>query len=239
MLSPTITSIEESVARIGQHLLSHVDQFWEAERTVRAVGENNAYEVFMFNKAAINGNTDLNVQAGSATPRSTAAKQAFIMELMDKKWVTVEQGLRYLNMSETGRMYEELQVSARQAQRENLRMAQGEELPTNSFDEDQVHLAEHDMHRRRQAFENYPDEVKIIFENHVQEHKQKIGLQQGTPIAPGEQLPPPPSEPGGSSSASPPGGGGPPPPPGAPPEMSGEMAGEMSMMGAGQSAVSE
>lgn len=207
MIAPTITSLEEGVARIGTHILSHVDQFWEAERTVRAIGENNTYEVYMFNKAAINGNTDLNVQAGSATPRSTAAKQAFIMELMEKKYITVEQGLRYLNMSETGRMYEELQVSARQAQRENLRMMNGETLDTNSWDEDPIHLMEHDLMRRRQAFENASDEVKTIVENHVQQHRQKMALAQGTPIAPGEQMPPPPD--GSAPTASPDGGGGP------------------------------
>lgn len=224
MLSPTVTSIEEAVARIGTHMLSHVDQFWEAERTIKALGENNAYEVFMFNKAAIRGNTDLNVQAGSATPRSTAAKQAFIMELMEKKYITVEQGLRYLNMSETGRMYEELQVSARQAQRENLRMANGEQIETNTFDEDSIHVMEHDMYRRRQAFERLPEEVKVWFENHVTQHKQKMGMAQGTPIAPGEQLPPPPD--GSAPPASPDGGGGPPMPPGpglAPPEATGAV----------------
>jgi hypothetical protein len=221
MISPSITSLEECVARIGTHLLSHVDQFWEAERTIKAIGENNAFDVVMFNKAAINGNTDLNIQAGSATPRSTAAKQAFIMEMMDKKYITAEQGLRYLNMSETGRMYEELQVSTRQAERENLRLSQGEEIQTNTFDEDQIHVLAHDMYRRRQAFDRLPDEVKIAFENHVQQHKQKMGLQQGTPIAPGEPLPPSPD--GQLGAASPDGGGGPPgmppmPPGGAPPQ---------------------
>lgn len=205
MLSPTIASLERAVAQIGTHMLSHVDQFWEAERTIRAVGENNAYEVFMFNKSSINGNTDLNIQGGSATPRSTAAKQAFIMEMMDKKYISPEQGLRYLQMSETGRMYEELQVSARQAQRENLRMANGEEIQTNTFDEDAVHIVEHDTYRRRQAFERLDDDAKMIFENHVTQHKQKVASAQGTPIAPGEQVPPPPD--GSAPTASPDGGG--------------------------------
>jgi hypothetical protein len=220
MISPTITSLEECVARIGTHILSHVDQFWEAERTIKSVGENNAFDVVQFNKAAINGNTDLNVQAGSATPRSTAAKQAFIMEMMDKKYITPEQGLKYLNMSETGRMYEELQVSTRQAERENLRMANGEEVPVNTYDEHAIHRAAHNMYRRRQAYERLPDNIKTIFENHDQMHAQAMGLAQGTPIAPGQPLPPPPD--GQLGAASPDGGGGPPgmppmPPQGAPP----------------------
>lgn len=207
MISQTITGIEEGVAQIGTHMLTHVKMFWNAQRTIRTLGENNTFEVQMFNNSSINGNTDLNIQAGSAMPRSTAAKQAFITEMMDKGWITPQQGLRYLDMAETNRMYEELQVSARQAQRENLRLMAGEELPVNTWDENPVHIAEHDMFRRRQAFENASDQIKTTFEQHVQMHHQRIGQAQGTPIAPGEQLPaaPDPDESGAQPPGMPPG----------------------------------
>lgn len=191
MLSPTVTSLEEGTAKIGRHILAHVSTFWEAERTIQILGENNAYESYVFTKAALRGNTDLNVQAGSATPRSSAAKQAFIMEMMEKQYITVEQGLRYLQMGETTRMYEELQVSARQAQRENLRMTHGEQVSVNTWDEHDIHMQEHNVFRRRQAFERLPEEVKVLFEQHVQIHTQMIGQAQGTPIMPGQPLPPP------------------------------------------------
>ena len=197
MIAPTITSLEEGIARIGRHWLGYVKQFWEAERTIRVLGENQAYEVFNFNKTAIAGNTDLHVQAGSATPRSTAAKQAFITELMDKKYITPQQGLRYLQMAETSRMHEEMAVSERQAQRENLRLANGatpEEVTVNTWDEHAIHMQEHDVFRRRQAFERLDDEIKANFEAHVTMHRQLVGQAQGTPIGPGESLPPPPSE---------------------------------------------
>lgn len=189
MIAPTITSIEEGVARVGRHVLGYVKQFWEAERTIRVLGENQAYEVFNFNKSSIRGNTDLHVQAGSSTPRSTAAKQAFITELMDKQYITPQQGLRYLEMAETSRMHEEMAVSERQAQRENLRMMNGEDVTVNSYDEHQVHLQEHDMFRRKQAFERSDEQVKMRFEMHVALHRQLTAQTQGTPIMPGEPAP--------------------------------------------------
>lgn len=234
MLGITIANMEEGTAQIGRHILSHVSSFWEAERTIRTLGENNTFEVFEFTKASINGNTDLQISAGSATPRSTAAKQAFITEMMDKGYITPQQGLRYMDMAETTRMYEELQVSARQAQRENLRMMLGDNLGTNTWDEDAIHIQEHDLYRRRQSFENATPQVKQIFEQHVNTHTQRIAQAAGTPIAPGEQLPsggpggPPPTggppPPGGAPMGpppmGPPGGGMPgmPPPPGGPPQ---------------------
>lgn len=124
VLAPTITSLEEGVEKIGKHFLQHVQQHWEAERQVNIIGMNGQFESFMFTKAALKGNTDFVVQSGSATPRSRAAKQAFIMEIGKLGWIPPEHALRFLDMTETGRLYEELQIDVRQAQRENLKLSQ-------------------------------------------------------------------------------------------------------------------
>lgn len=123
VLSPTITSLEEGVEKIGKHFLQHVQQHWDAERQINIIGMNGQFESFMFTKAALNGNTDFVVQAGSATPRSRAAKQAFIMEIGKLGWIPPEHALRFLDMTETGRLYEELQIDVRQSQRENLKLS--------------------------------------------------------------------------------------------------------------------
>lgn len=213
-LASTVASLEEGVERIGKHFLSHVQQFWTAERKIKVVGDDGQIEAFMFSKANINGNTDLKIEAGSATPRSRAAKQAFITELGKMGWIPPDRALRYLDMAETGRLYEEMQIDARQAQRENLKMMGGLPQAVNSWDVDEVHITEHDNFRKRQAFENSPDAIKMLFETHVQQHKQLIAQAMGAPIAPGETLPTGgvggPSMPGGPP---PPVGGMPPQPP--------------------------
>lgn len=188
-LAPTVASMEEGVERIGHHFLSHVQQFWDDERKIRVVGDDGQIEAFMFSKANIRGNTDLKIEAGSATPRSRAAKQAFITELGKMGWIPPDRALRYLDMAETGRLYEEMQIDARQAQRENLKMMGGMPQAVNTWDEHAVHIAEHNSFRKRQAFEKASDEIKMLMEMHVQQHQQVLAQAMGTPIAPGQPLP--------------------------------------------------
>lgn len=217
-LAATIASLEEGVEKIGRHLLSHVQQYWAAERQIKVIGDNGQYEAYQFSKSDIKGNTDFRVEAGSATPRSRAAKQAFIMELGKMGWIPPDRALRYLDMAETGRLYEEMQIDVRQAQRENLMMAgadiqqavipsvdpmtgepmidpeTGQPVPpqiqnpvqVHSWDEDIIHIMEHDNYRKKQVFESSPDETKMLFEEHVSSHKAKLAGMMGMPYVPGD-----------------------------------------------------
>jgi len=198
----TVASLEEGVERLGRHFLSHVAQFWQAERMVQVTGVNGQWEAHKFSAESLKGNTNFKIESGSATPVSRAAKQAFIMELMKNGYVPPEQGLKYLDMSETGRMYEELQRDARQAQRENDRLAGGEPaFGPNTYDIDLIHVQEHEGYCKTEEYENLKDEQKTSFQQHLSAHRQKMALMQGQQLAPddpkliaigrGQQVPPP------------------------------------------------
>lgn len=179
MLAHTVTSLEEGVEKLGRHFLAHVNQYWTAERKVRVVGDNGIYETFVFTKASLKKNTDLKIESGSAMPRSRAAKQAFIMELGKMGWIDPNRAMRYLDMAETGKLYEEMQLDTRQAQRENLRMANGEQIPVNNWDEHAIHILEHNNYRKKQEYETLDPEIQTLFEAHVQEHQLQLGMPPG------------------------------------------------------------
>lgn len=184
IISHTADSVEQAHERIGKHLLSYVGQFWDAQRIVKVVGSNSMYESFVFKGSDLRGNTDFKVVPGSAAPRSRAAKQAHIMELVKMGIIPPDRGLQFLEMAETARLYEEMQVDVRQAQRENLKMSNGDESPVNNWDDHMVHIMEHDGYRKRQEFEQLPDQMKEIFNMHVETHKQVIAMEQGMPMPP-------------------------------------------------------
>jgi hypothetical protein len=64
------------------------------------------------------------VESGSALPTSRAAKQAFIMDLMKLGFIDPNKGLEVMEIGGINKIYEQVQVDVRQAQRENLKMAQ-------------------------------------------------------------------------------------------------------------------
>jgi len=127
ILHYSITSIENAVQEIGVQALSNVHQFWEPERIVKMTSENQMLEIRAFTAEDLNPSTDFRVVAGSMAPRSEAAKQAFIVELMDRG-LPLEKALKYLRMNETNKLYDDLMLDNNHAMRENVMMAQGQRL---------------------------------------------------------------------------------------------------------------
>jgi len=123
-LHTTIASIEEMTTVIGIQTLELVQEFWPPEKILAVVSKAGALETQQFMNANVIGGTDIRVETGSMAPKSRTARQAFITELMKLQLIPPEKGLRYLEMSETNRLYEELQVDSKQARRENVKMAQ-------------------------------------------------------------------------------------------------------------------
>lgn len=180
-LKTTVDSLEAAVEKVGRHILIHVQQNWEAQRQVKVTGVNDSVEVFAFNKSDLRDNTDFRIESGSALPISRAAKQAFIMELGKMQWISPSQAMRYLDMAETGRLYEETMIDVRQAQRENLMFSKGvgDNITVNAWDEHAVHIKEHDNFRKKQSYDALDQRLKLIIENHVQVHKQSLCNQYG------------------------------------------------------------
>ena len=206
-LSSSISSIEEGVEKLGTHSLKWVREYWTEERVVRVIGDEQVYEAHKFKGADLRDNTSVTVETGSATPRSRAAKQAFIMELGDKGWLSPDQVLQYLDMAESGALYRDLKLDQRQAQRENIRMyeewediiptMEDEDMPglflgtleVNSWDNHQIHILEHNNFRKRQAYEMLPEEAQEVFERHVQMHIQISAGQFGHDLDSGDEMP--------------------------------------------------
>lgn len=117
-------SIEEALEKLARHALVYVKQFWDTPRMVKVTGEDGSFDVMAFQGSDLRDNTDIRVEAGSALPTSRAAKQAFIMDLMKMGFIDPNKGLEVMEIGGINKIYEQIQVDVRQAQRENLKMAQ-------------------------------------------------------------------------------------------------------------------
>jgi len=124
----TVVSLEAAVQETGVQVLANVHDFWTEQRIVAMTSKNQFMEVKQFKGADLNPIMDFRVESGSMAPRSTAAKQAFITELMKMGVIEPTRALKYLQMSETNKLYDEMMLDVRHAQRENVFMSQGQEL---------------------------------------------------------------------------------------------------------------
>lgn len=140
MMATTYDSMEEGVEKVASQTLALVSQFWDTERMVKVVGLDGSFEVLSFKGAKLASNTDIRVEAGSALPTSKAAKQAFIMDLMKMGFVDPQKGLEVMEIGGINKIYDELQVDIREAQRENIKMSKITPEQIQQFDMLQMQL---------------------------------------------------------------------------------------------------
>jgi hypothetical protein len=187
-LGPTIESQEKAIRKIGRQYLALVHQYWTTERTVRVVGEDSYFDATVFKGDSIKGskiNKDVRVEAGSALSTSKAARQAVIIDAMKNGWLDPQIGMQRLEIGGLEKLYEELQLDTRQAQRENMKMMMGQplsqtpgyEFAPNVYDNHNLHVEIHNRFRKTQQFEILPEEIKAIFQSHVELHQQAVMAQ--------------------------------------------------------------
>lgn len=122
-LAYQVASIENAIEVLGSHYLKYVATYWDEPRIIKVTGRDNAYESMKWKGSDLKGNTDVKVSTGSALPYSKAAKQALITEMMTNGFMDPMMGMELMEMPMLSKALDELQLDKRQAQRENMKMA--------------------------------------------------------------------------------------------------------------------
>lgn len=142
VLSVTYDSMERGVEKIAFETLSLVSQYWDTARMIKVVGLDGSFEVMSLKGSDLHGNDDIRVEAGSALPTSKAAKQAFIMDLMKMGFINPNKGLEVMEIGGINKIYDEIQVDVREAQRENIKMSQVTQQQVDEFNMLQMQMAQ-------------------------------------------------------------------------------------------------
>lgn len=122
VLTHTYNSVEQGFERIAKQILTLAVQYWDVPRVVKVTGTDGAFDALALKGSDLKSGTDIRMEAGSSLPVSKAARQAFIMDMMKMGFIPPDQGLRIMEIGGVQKLYDQLQVDERQAQRENLRM---------------------------------------------------------------------------------------------------------------------
>src|ERR1022692_333757 len=188
-LGPSIFEMEESIGVAGEMLLELVAQFWSDERTIMIAGEDHAMDALVFRGAALKENTRVEVQTGSMIPRSKAAKQASIQDMMGLYMQYGQAGqpmdkrmlgkvLKDMEAGDLAKLFGDTSVDESQINRENQQMSQGNELPVNPFDSQSAHVAGHTEYQKGPTYLQLPEEAKTAMERHIALHRQQIQKEQ-------------------------------------------------------------
>jgi hypothetical protein len=183
-LGPAIYDMEEAIGKTGEMLLKLVAQYWTDERTIMIAGKDHALDAMVFRGAMLKSNTQTEVQSGSMFPKSKAAKQAAIQDMLNL--IFQYQGQQPMNKRMMAKVMEDLEggalakvfgdigVSESQVNRENQEIAQGIPLQVNPYDEHEVHIEGHEEYQRGATYKQMGPEINAIMEAHVNEHRQQL-----------------------------------------------------------------
>jgi hypothetical protein len=190
-LGPAIYDMEETIGYAGTMLLKLVASYYTEERTILIAGEDHALDATVFKGAALKGNTHVEVQAGSAFPKSKAARQAAIQDMLSLYFQY--QGQHEMNKRQLGKvlrdleagglekLFGDLSVDESQINRENQQLSQGQPLQINSFDNQEAHIEGHTEFQKGATYSLLPPPVKVIVERHVAEHREQHMREMGPP----------------------------------------------------------
>jgi hypothetical protein len=178
-LGPEIQQMEQALADLGTKILKLRAQYNNDQRLMKIAGEDGNWDIFAFKGEMLGDEPRVEVQAGSAMPRSKAAKQAAMTEvlaLMLQYGVQIdERNMRkFLKDYEVGgldRLFEGFSEDAKQVNRENRQLIEGSVVPINAYDNHDFHISEHTEFQKSHRYHYLPDNIKALFDLHVSEHR--------------------------------------------------------------------
>jgi hypothetical protein len=191
-LGPTVLEFEEMMERVAWQQLAIMAECFDVPRTVSIYRKHADPEVFDFIGTMLQGVTGVNVQAGSALPRSKAAKQQYILDLYQ---MGIEPDPRKVrDMLELGEGEpEEWELDMQQAERENDKMERGEAQKVLDWYNHQAHITTHRRFMKSADFEALPEPIQQIFFNHDVLHQRFLQgvdqAQQAGLTTPGQSTP--------------------------------------------------
>jgi hypothetical protein len=170
------------IERWGWLTLQTMAQYYDIPRTVALYRRHSEPEVFDFYGSMLQGVAAVECQAGSALPRSKAAKQQFMFDLWDRG--VVQDPRKLMEMLElTESQPADWEVSEQQAERENALLQLGQQQNVEEWYDDDIHISVHTRFMNSADFDDLSDPTKQVFRDHYHLHKQKQQNDQMTQAA--------------------------------------------------------
>lgn len=176
-LGPTVLEYEECGERVAWLQLQTMAQEYDIPRTVRIHKPHSEPEVFDFMGTMLTGVAGVKVQAGSALPRSKAAKQQFILDLWDRKLEQDPRKVRDMLELSQGEP-DEWEKDINQAERENRKMQLGQVVEVKEWMNHPAHHFQHRDFMKSPEYDELDASIRKIFEDHDEAHSEMERRQQ-------------------------------------------------------------
>lgn len=168
-------------------------ELYEAKATERrrasVRGEMGVPTLIAWTGKDIRGQTNVRVPLEVTQPRSKAAMQSFVKDLWDRQIITDPHQYARLAMLPEDELVEVLDADVAKAHRENARMMNGSPELVDDFDDHAKHIAEHNRHRKSDAYRFADEEIRSIFDDHQKMHEVMAAEEYGGQVRKAGEMP--------------------------------------------------
>ena len=200
VLGPEIEEMGDGIVEAGRMVLWYLRAFAKTERMARIAGDESMWDIFAFQGEKLGDASADEVEVGSTITSSAAMQQESIRNMLN---LLIQNGqvppprelrrlMRALNVGGMDNFFATIGRVQRFVSEEHRRMMAGEMLgsgqvdpmtglpqTTNSFDDDQVHLEEHQDYQMSASYQERIRQpggqlVQQLFEMHTAEHRAKL-----------------------------------------------------------------
>ena len=199
IIGPDVESLEDSIADVGQQVMDLLARFYTTERIIAIVGEDGMPNVDSWRGGAGYNTPEVRVVAYSTFPRSLAARQAAIRDMLNMFFqygVPVDQTaltalMRDMQVGGLERVVGRATVDVSAATRENVDFLRGVEPVVRKIDNDAVHISQHEDFAKTPRFLEMDENQQAVWMKHIDDHhmQQAAEQPQGPPV-PGAPQPP-------------------------------------------------
>lgn len=125
-LAPRILLLERSLARSGELMLNLAQEYYKEPRLLKVYGSGGSTKARRFSQADLKGGVSINVETGSALPRTRAGRQQRILDYVDRGVLRPDQAYKYLDIADLEGLSMIFQADEDQAYREHDRILAGQ-----------------------------------------------------------------------------------------------------------------
>lgn len=171
---------------VGRMLLWQVRKFAHDDRLAQIAGEDSHFDVYSFTGEALGDCSGDEIDIGSEQAQSVAAKQAgiqFVLNLLIQNGQApspreLRRVLRDYEVGGLEHFFASISRDQAQVVDETRRMLRGEAVPINTFDDDSIHIDEHQDFQKSSRWRELAKRpggqiIQARYEAHVQAHRDR------------------------------------------------------------------
>lgn len=184
---PAHAVFEESLESVMSRVLKRMQEGYTNERMLRVLGREGEWDIEPFKGSDLRNNTDVSVKQQSSLPDSRVAREARILEKFGQGLygdpMDPEVRRHVMNMLDDAvvkDIYADTRLDEAYARWENMQMMQDQQAYLiNKYDNHQIHVREHNHHRKSMEYQRHKVEnpqgfmaLESAFEAHVNMHNE-------------------------------------------------------------------